>query len=134
MLPIMNTLTAQTTCRIMIVDDNTFFRTCVGFLTRHIQCAELVGEFESGSVALCSIPVLMPDIILVDLFMPDMDGITLTRLIRENYPNMQIIAITGSMNNRIVNRAIKAGASQVVFKEKFVAGLLNAIPQLQGNL
>jgi two-component system, NarL family, invasion response regulator UvrY len=117
----------------MIVDDNSLFRMCVGFMTRHTQHVELVGEFETGNEALKAIPLLKPDTVLVDVFMPSMDGITLIRLIRESHPDLRIIATTGSMDKHIMTGVLRAGASEIVFKEKFVAGLLKAIPQLNGN-
>jgi DNA-binding NarL/FixJ family response regulator len=117
----------------IIVDDNPLFRTSVRFLARNTQYVELVGEFETGLEALNSLPQLNPDVVLVDLYMPGMDGISLIRLIREKYPQLQIIAITGSMDSRIVKRVLNAGARQVVFKEKFVTGIFNALPQLRGT-
>jgi len=111
----------------MIVDDSLSFRKSMTFLLRSIEGIQLVGEFEDGMDALTNIPILSPDIVLVDVLMPGMDGITLTRFIRQFYPDIQIIAITGSMNSQVAQRVLDAGASRVVFKGQSIVNILRAL-------
>jgi len=113
--------------RLMIVDDSLSFRKSMTFLLRSIEGIQLVGEFEDGMDALTNIPILSPDIVLVDVLMPGMDGITLTRFIRQFYPDIQIIAITGSMNSQVAQRVLDAGASRVVFKGQSIVNILRAL-------
>src|ERR1700694_4600700 len=113
--------------RLMIVDDSLSFRKSAAFLAQSIHDIQLVGEFDNGNDALISIPELLPHIVLVDILMPGMNGIVLTRLIRQRNPEIRIIAVTGSMNDRLIQQVRDAGASAVIFKDQLLPGILQAI-------
>lgn len=88
---------------------------------------ELVGEAINGQEALDKCSELRPDVILMDLIMPVMDGITATRLIRERFPETQVIALTSFSEEKLVETALGAGAIGYLFKNISVDELASAI-------
>jgi NarL family two-component system response regulator LiaR len=88
---------------------------------------KLVGEAVNGQEALDKCADLHPDVILMDLIMPVMDGITATRLIRERFPHTQVIALTSFSDEKLVETALEAGAIGYLFKNVSVNDLADAI-------
>ncbi len=88
--------------RVMLVDDHAVVRS--GLATFLLTCdnMELVGEASSGEQALTLCGRARPDVILMDLVMPGMDGATATRLIREKYPEIQVIVLTSFKEQNLV--------------------------------
>lgn len=88
---------------------------------------ELVGEAANGKegVALCA--EKRPDIVLMDLMMPIMDGIAATRLIRHDFPNTQVIVLTSFGEERLIKDALVAGAISYLFKKVSADDLAKAI-------
>ncbi len=88
---------------------------------------ELVGEASNGKegVALCA--EKRPDIVLMDLMMPIMDGITATRLIRHDFPNTQVIVLTSFGEERLIKDVLLAGATSYLFKKVSADDLAKAI-------
>jgi len=82
------------TIRVLSVDDHEIMRGGIRYLLLALDDIELVGEASSGDEALGQCEVLQPDVILMDMRMPGLDGIQTTRLIRESYPDIQILALT----------------------------------------
>ena len=106
----------ETKIRVMIVDDHAVVRSGLGAFLSVIPDLELVGEAESGDLAVVRCGLLHPDVILMDLMMPGTDGITATRLIREKYPQTQVIALTSFQEDELVQNAMKAGAIGYLMK------------------
>lgn len=113
--------------RLMIVDDSLAFRKSLAFCMQDFESLKLVGDFENGLDAFMCLASLRPDIVLVDVFMPGMDGLTLSRLIRQTYPSIEIIAITGSIDERIKMQAFEAGISKLIFKDNFYTDILSVL-------
>ncbi len=88
---------------------------------------ELVGEAINGLEALEKCAELRPDVVLMDLMMPVMDGVTATRSIRENYPATQVIALTSFSEEKLVEASMRAGAIGYLFKNATVDELAAAI-------
>ena len=78
---------------------------------------ELVGEARSGEHALLLCEQDPPDVVLMDLMMPDMDGVTATKKIRERYPDVKVLALTSFRDEKLVQGALRAGAIGYLLKD-----------------
>jgi two-component system, NarL family, response regulator LiaR len=102
--------------RIMLVDDHAVVRSGLSaFLTVNPDL-ELVGEAENGEQAVIRANLLKPDVILMDLMMPVMDGVAATRAIKQQNPGIQIVALTSFQEDELVQNALKAGAVGYLMK------------------
>ncbi len=118
---------AEQRIRIMIVDDHAVVRGGLAkFLLVHTDF-ELVGEAESGEEAVTLAQRLHPDIVLMDLKMPGIDGATATRLVREKCPNCRVIVLTSFAEDGMVQGALQAGATGYLLKNVTVTELAAAI-------
>jgi NarL family two-component system response regulator LiaR len=113
--------------RVMIVDDHDMVRSGLMVFLDAFDDLELVGEAADGTEALHLCAETRPGVILMDLLMPEMDGIAATRAIRQTYPNVQIIALTSFSDQDLVQRALQAGAAGYVLKNAPIDELANAI-------
>lgn len=113
--------------RIMVVDDHAVVRGGLAkFLTVHPDF-NLVGEAESGEEAVILAQRLCPDVVLMDLKMPGMDGVAATRLLREKCPGCRVIVLTSFAEDGMVQGALQAGAIGYLLKNVTVAELSSAI-------
>lgn len=102
--------------RVMIVDDHNMVRKGLAtFLKAHADL-QLVCEASNGNEALQMCERYQPDVVIMDLVMPQMDGPTAIRLIRERYPHIQIIALTSFQEKELVQEALRAGATSYLLK------------------
>jgi NarL family two-component system response regulator LiaR len=111
----------------MIVDDHTMVRRGLAAFLKANPDLELVGEANNGAEAVRICPHLKPDVILMDLVMPKMDGPAAIRIIRERWPEMQVIALTSFQEKELVQDALQAGAISYLLKNISAAGLAEAI-------
>ena len=113
--------------RVMIVDDHAVVR---GGLSNFLQVhkdLELVGEAENGVEAVRRAQLLHPDVVLMDLKMPEMDGVAATREIRAQNPKTRVIVLTSFAEDNMVQGALQAGATGYLLKNVTGAELANAI-------
>lgn len=113
--------------RVMIVDDHTVVRSGLSTLLMTCDDMELVGEAANGEQALKLCSQARPDVVLMDLVMPGMDGATTTRQIREQNPRIQVVALTSFKDQDLVQGALKAGAIGYLLKDVSADELANAI-------
>lgn len=113
--------------RVMIVDDHTVVRSGLGAFLAVMPDLELVGEAENGAEAVQRCTLLQPDVILMDLMMPGLDGVAATRQIRARHPAIQVIALTSFQENTLVHNALQAGAVGYLMKNVTAAELAAAI-------
>jgi NarL family two-component system response regulator LiaR len=113
--------------RVMIVDDHAIVRS--GLSTFLMACDDmtLAGEAASGEQAVALCAQARPDVVLMDLVMAGMDGATATRLIREQHPAVQVIALTSFKEQDLVQNALRAGAIGYLLKDVSAEELANAI-------
>lgn len=117
----------MTPIRILLVDDHAVVRSGLSKFLMVNKDMELVGEASDGAEALQMVRENHPDVILMDLMMPGMDGITATREIRALYPEIKIIALTSFSEQNMVQGALQAGAIGYLQKNVTAAELANAI-------
>jgi len=113
--------------RVMIVDDHLMVRRGLATFLRSARDLELVGEATNGAQAIGMCEKAHPDVVLMDLKMPQLDGITATRTIRQAHPEIQVIALTSSHEDELVTQALRAGAIGYLLKDVGVTGLGDAI-------
>lgn len=113
--------------RILIVDDHAIVRAGIRVLLQLQPDFEVVGEAEDGQEALRQVQQLAPDIALMDIGMPGMDGLAATRAILHNYPQVRIIALTQHENREYVLPTLRAGAKGYVLKRAPDDALVRAI-------
>ena len=113
--------------QIVIVDDHAVVRSGLSDFVMAFDDFELVGEADGGRQALTVCADAKPDVVLMDMVMPDMDGATATRMLREANPEVQIIALTSFREEELVNAALKAGAIGYLLKNITAEQLASAI-------
>jgi NarL family two-component system response regulator LiaR len=102
--------------RVMIVDDHSMVRRGLATILRVRPDLQLVGEANNGQEALQICEQVQPDVILMDLVMPEMDGAAATRALREKRPEIQVIALTSFKEKELVQGALEAGAIGYLLK------------------
>jgi two-component system, NarL family, response regulator LiaR len=113
--------------RIMLVDDHAVVRSGLSAFLSVNPDLELVGEAENGEQAVVRAGILQPDIILMDLMMPVMDGVAATTTIKKQYPGIQIIALTSFQEDELVQNVLRAGAIGYLMKNVSARELSAAI-------
>jgi NarL family two-component system response regulator LiaR len=102
--------------RLLIVDDHKVVRQGLRFLLQHESDIEIVGEAADGEQAIALVRQQVPAVVLLDLLMPKMDGLTALRAIKEISPSTQVIILTSHQGDDELFDAIKAGALSYVLK------------------
>lgn len=117
----------QSPIRVMIVDDHAVVRGGLATFLLAYDDLELVGEASNGLDALTVCERCHPDVVLMDLMMPEMDGATATRLLRERFPHVQVLALTSFKEEDLVQGVLAAGAIGYLLKNISADELVGAI-------
>ena len=126
-------MTASDPLRVMLVDDHTMVRRGLATFLEVFDDLELAGEAADGQAAIDQCARLMPDVVLMDLAMPDMDGVTATRIIRQRFPTVQVLALTSFKEAAMVQSALQAGAIGYLLKDVTANELAQAIRAAHGE-
>jgi DNA-binding NarL/FixJ family response regulator len=113
--------------RVLIADDEPLFVESVEALLAGDERVEVVGTAANGKQAVELATALTPDVTLMDISMPILDGIEATRRIRERLPNACVLVLTGSSISADVDRARQAGVAAFLTKDRLGTQLVNAI-------
>lgn len=113
--------------RVMIVDDHDMVRRGLSAILKIKADLQLVGQASNGREAVALCQEAQPDVILMDLMMPEMSGAEATRAIREQFPHIQIIALTSFQEKEMVREALQAGAIGYLLKNVSAVDLAAAI-------
>jgi serine phosphatase RsbU (regulator of sigma subunit)/DNA-binding NarL/FixJ family response regulator len=113
--------------RVMIVDDHSMVRKGLATILKVKPGLEMVGEASNGQEALELCAHVQPDVVLMDLVMPEMNGAAATRAIRARWPQIQVIALTSFKETELVQGALKAGAISYLLKSISADELVGAI-------
>lgn len=121
------------TIKIFVVDDHPLFRYGLLSVLNEYSEFQVVGDAASSDEALPRIEEVRPDIVIMDIFMPNSDGIKTTSLIKQKLPKTEIIILTISDNEEVFLNAIKAGAKGYLLKGVGIMEIVEAIKQVAGG-
>ena len=116
--------------RILIADDHLMVRKGLSTLIQGVSDFVLVGEAEDGGQAISMCRDLNPDVIFVDLVMPEVSGIETIRVIHAENPSVNMIALTSFPDQQLIKQALEAGARGFLYKDVGADELINAIRQV----
>jgi DNA-binding NarL/FixJ family response regulator len=116
--------------RVLIADDHRLFAQALEAILATDERIEVVGHARDGAEAVTLDKSLDPDVVLMDIAMPGMDGFEATRRIRQRRPDACVLMLTGSNSRSDVDRARKAGAAGYVTKDRIAAELIDAIVEV----
>ena len=117
----------KTAARVLIADDQTLFRSGLARLLDEDPRVEIVGQAVDGADAVKQAIKLKPDVVLMDLKMPNMDGVEATRQIRAQLPDMKILILTTFDADNHVLQALEAGVSGYVLKDSVAEAIVTSI-------
>jgi DNA-binding NarL/FixJ family response regulator len=103
--------------KILLVDDEILIRRGLKALLKLEESLEIVGEAENGEIAISQIEKLQPDVVLMDVRMPVMDGVAATREINSRFPNVKVLILTTFNDDEYVTQALKYGAAGYLLKD-----------------
>jgi DNA-binding NarL/FixJ family response regulator len=115
------------TIRVLLVDDHPTVRQTLRSALQPYPDIEVVGEASDGEEALIRVEHLQPAVVIMDIYMAKMDGITATRLIKAEYPQVAVIGLTVEQKDFQLFAMHRAGAREVIRKENAMTELPNAI-------
>lgn len=113
--------------RVLVVDDHAVVRGGLRFFLAGADDIEIVGEGASGTEALELVARLAPDLVIMDVMMPGMDGIEATRELRRRFPAVRVLALTSFGEGELVQRALQAGAIGYLLKDTQGSELIGAV-------
>jgi NarL family two-component system response regulator LiaR len=112
---------------VLLVDEHTMVRRGLATFLNAFDDLALAGEAAGGRAALQLCAQVRPDVVLMDLVMPEMDGATATRAIRQQFPEVQVLALTSYKDEALVQAALQAGAIGYLLKDVSAEELAQAI-------
>ena len=113
--------------QILIVDDHSVVRQGLRMFLAMDPELEIIGEAATGKEAISMVEELKPDVVLMDLVMPEMDGVTATEIIRKHSTDVEVVALTSVLDDQLVFSAIRAGAIGYLLKDTEALELRQAI-------
>ena len=119
--------------RIVVADDHTLMRSGIVGLLNAQPDMEVVGEAGNGKEVLATVAEALPDVALMDIGMPGVDGLQATRIIKERHPDIRVLMLTMHEREDYLFRALRAGASGYILKGADVQDLLTAIRVVHGD-
>ena len=119
--------------KILLVDDNYLMRTLLRGILRSESC-QVVGEAKNGLIALDLIERVLPDVVFLDVMMPEIDGLEALQNIKEKHPEIRVIMITGNPSVENVQESIQGGASGFIVKPFNTAKVLDTLHKTLDNM
>ncbi len=113
--------------RVLLVDDHMVVRSGLKAFLMAFDDLEFVGEAGNGREAIQRCAELQPDVVLMDLIMPEMDGVTAIQVIRSRWPDIQVVVLTSFKDDDLVQGALRAGAIGYLLKSASASDLAGAI-------
>jgi len=118
------------TIKVSIVDDNEGIRSSLAALIRRAPTLKLLGEYPDAETALKEIPTKIPDVVLMDINLPGLNGVECVRQLKAVLPKLQVLMLTVYEDNDSLFNSLKAGASGYLLKRTASARLLEAIHEV----
>ena len=119
--------------RVLVVDDHAFMRAGIGMFLSRDASLQVVGEAQDGQEAVACCRELRPDLILMDVSMPKMDGIEATKRIKAQFPRTSVLVLTAHADHRLLKEAVKAGAAGYLLKGGGTRRVLEAVRAVLGG-
>ncbi|MDN5200177.1 response regulator transcription factor [Fulvivirgaceae bacterium BMA10] len=119
--------------KVFVVDDHAIVREGIKAMFKNAPDMELVGEAENGDETIEKLKYMSPDVILLDIVMPGINGIQLTKLIKQAYPHIQIILLSMEITGQLIGNGIGAGASGYLPKDSSKEILFEAIKKVKSG-
>jgi NarL family two-component system response regulator LiaR len=120
-------MTTETTITILVVDDHLIVREGLISVLRTFPEFEIIGDASSGKTAIALCEKLYPDVVLMDLKMPQMSGVEATRVIRQRFPHTQVLVLTSFIDDELIQAALEAGAIGYLLKDASIHEIANAV-------
>jgi DNA-binding NarL/FixJ family response regulator len=117
--------------RILLVDDHSLFRQGIASLLANRQDIELIGQAKNGVEAIAQARQTRPDLILMDIHMPDCDGLTATKIIKQEMPQVHVVMLTASEEDEVLFEAIENGATGYLLKNLEPEELFDMVGQVR---
>ena len=121
------------TIRVLLVDDDALVRSGLRMMLGGAERIEVVGETDDGQGVLAAVDVHHPDVVLMDIRMPRLDGIAATRLLREQPQPPEVVVLTTFDADELVVRALRAGAAGFLLKDSSPAEIVRAIESVHAG-
>lgn len=119
--------TPSTPIKVIVIDDDALVRSGIGLVLRGDERISVVAEGADGSVALQLLRDHQPDVVLMDLRMPRVDGVAATAQIVTHHPKVKVVVLTTMATDEAIEAALRAGAAGYVLKDESASGLSQAI-------
>jgi len=119
--------------RIILVDDHPIIRECIRFILNRNSDTTVIGEADNGKSAVRIVKKLKPDVVIMDIMLPILNGIEATRQILKLRPNTKIIALSAHFQKVFLKNMLSAGACGYVLKDSLYSELLPAISEVKKN-
>ena len=113
--------------KVLIVDDHDLVRKSLTLLLETFDDIEVVGSIGDGQMALALCAAYHPDVVLMDMHMPHMSGTTATRLIYNEFPTIQIVVLSSTVDENLMYDVLKAGAISYLLKTGTIGELVSAV-------
>jgi NarL family two-component system response regulator LiaR len=113
--------------KVLIIDDHDMVRKSLTILLQSYEDFEVVGDIDNAQMGLTLCRKFQPDVVLMDILMPGIDGIKATRMIHETWPSMQIIALTSTADEDVIHDVVQAGAISYLLKNGSIDELADAV-------
>ncbi|MCY3789544.1 MAG: response regulator transcription factor [Gemmatimonadetes bacterium] len=121
------------TMKVFLVEDHTMVRQALHTRLERESEIEVVGEASDGRTAIDLIPAYQPDIVIVDVGLPDLSGIEVTRQIHATHPRVKFVALSEHADKRFVDGLFEAGGSAYLLKTNFINELVEALWEVQAG-
>ncbi len=125
---------AQCCIRVLVADDEESIRGALELVVQVFEDLQLVGVAENGEEAVNLCDQVKPDVVLMDLLMPVMDGLTATRLIRQRYPWIEVVTLSNRCDGEYTRPALEAGAYHCLPKGVTVEEIVETIRSAKAHL
>jgi DNA-binding NarL/FixJ family response regulator len=126
-------MTAVAPIRLVIADDHEIFRDGLALMLSRQKNMTLAGQASDGTELLASVRETMPDVVLADIKMPNMDGIEATKVLLKEFPDLRIIALSMFSEENLIVEMLEAGAKGYLLKNADKQEILDAIASVMEN-